>query len=89
VDSSVTSSEPIAAQVEVTDVELVVGLVDGRRIAVPLVWFPRLLHASTEQRAVFELIGDGEGIHWPDVDEDLSVRGLVLGSPSAAYRKGT
>ena len=56
-DSSVTSSEPIAAQVEVTDVELVVGLVDGRRIAVPLVWFPRLLHASTEQRAVFELIG--------------------------------
>ena len=88
-DSSVTSSEPIAAQVEVTDVELVVGLVDGRRIAVPLVWFPRLLHASTEQRAVFELIGDGEGIHWPDVDEDLSVRGLVLGYPSVEYRKGT
>ena len=88
-DSSVTSSEPIAAQLEVTDVELVVGLVDGRRIAVPLVWFPRLLHASTEQRAVFELIGNGEGIHWPDVDEDLSVRGLVLGYPSVEYRKGT
>jgi len=89
VDSSVTSSEPIAAQLEVTDVELVVGLVDGRRIAVPLVWFPRLLHASTEQRAVFELIGDGEGIHWPDVDEGISVRGLVLGYPSVEYRKGT
>ena len=87
-DSSVTSSEPIAAQLEVTDVELVVGLVDGRRIPVPLVWFPRLLHASTEQRAVLELIGDGEGIHWPDVDEDISVRGLVLGYPSAEYRKG-
>ena len=87
-DSSVTSSEPIAAQVEVTDVELVVGLVDGRRIAVPLVWFAWLLHASTEQRAVFELIGDGEGIRWPDVDEDIRVRGLVLGYPSAEYRKG-
>ena len=85
--SSVASIEPIAAEVDVTEHELIVSLVDGRRIAVPLVWFPRLLHASTEQRAVFELIGDGEGSHWPDVDEDVSVRGLVLGYPSVEYRK--
>ena len=85
--SSVASIEPIAAEVDVAEHELIVSLVDGRRIAVPLVWFPRLLHASTEQRAVFELIGDGEGSHWPDVDEDVSVRGLVLGYPSVEYRK--
>ena len=86
--SSVTNIEPLAAEVSVTDHELVVGLVDGRRISVPLVWFPRLLHASTQQRSEFELIGDGEGIHWPEVDEDISVRGLVLGYPSVEYRKG-
>jgi len=77
----------MAAAVDVSDHELVVGLVDGRHIAVPLAWFRRLLHASAEQRAVFELIGDGEGIHWPAVDEDVRVRGLVLGYPSAEHRK--
>jgi len=86
--SSVANIEPLAAEVSVTDHELVVGLIDGRRIAVPLAWFPRLLHASSQQRSEFELIGDGEGIHWPDVDEDISVRGLVLGYPSVEYRKG-
>ncbi len=86
--SSVTNIEPLAAEVSVTDHELVVTLVDGRCISVPLVWFPRLLHASTQQRSEFELIGDGEGIHWPEVDEDISVRGLVLGYPSVEYRKG-
>jgi len=80
--------EPLAAEVSVTDHELVVGLIDGRRIAVPLAWFPRLLHASTQQRSEFELIGDGEGIHWPDVDEDISVRGLVQGYACVEYRKG-
>jgi len=86
--SSVANIEPLAAEVSVTDHELVVRLIDGRRIAVPLAWFPRLLHASTQQRSEFELIGDGEGIHWPEVDEDISVRGLVLGYPSVEYRKG-
>ncbi len=84
---SAVDIEPMAAAVDVSDHELVVGLVDGRHIAVPLAWFPRLLHASAEQRAVFELIGDGEGIHWPAVDEDVRVRGLVLGYPSAEHRK--
>ena len=80
--------EPLAAEVSVTEHELVVVLVDGRQISVSLVWFPRLLRASSDQRNEFELIGDGEGIHWPAVDEDLSVRGPVLGYPSAEYRKG-
>ena len=86
--SSVTELEPRAAGVRATDDELLVDLVDGRRLAVPLVWFPRLLHASPAQRDKFELLGDGEGIHWPDVDEDISVRGLLLGLPSVEYRGG-
>ena len=53
----------------------------GRRILVPLAWFPRFLHATTEQRQNFELLSEGEGIHWPDVDEDLSVAGLLRGQP--------
>ena len=85
---SVTDIEPLAAEVNVMEHELLVDLVDGRRISIPLAWFPRLLHASEQQRNEFELIGDGEGIHWPAVDEDISVRGLVLGYPSVEYRKG-
>jgi hypothetical protein len=57
-------------------------LADGRTIIVPLAWFPRLLHATPEQRRRWELLGDGEGIHWPDVDEDLSVAGLLRGAPA-------
>jgi hypothetical protein len=67
--------------VEVTDDELTVVLADGRRISAPLAWFPRLLRATPEQRADWELLGDGEGIHWPRVDEDLSVSGLLRGTP--------
>jgi hypothetical protein len=85
---SVTDIEPLAAEVSVMEHELLVDLVDGRRISIPLAWFPRLLHASEKQRNEFELIGDGEGIHWPAVDEDISVRGLVLGYPSIEYQKG-
>jgi hypothetical protein len=77
-----TSALEVAAfakEVLVSDDELTVRLVDGRTISVPLVWFPRLLHATPEQRTNFELLGEGEGIHWPDVDEDLSVAGLLRG----------
>ena len=62
--------------------ELRVDLDDGRRLAVPLAWFPRLFHATARQRAQFELIDDGEGIRWPAVDEDLSVAGLLRGTPA-------
>lgn len=66
--------------VTVTEDELVVGLMDGRTIAVPLAWFPRLLNATAEQRAHWERIGAGYGIHWPDLDEDLSTKGLLRGA---------
>ncbi len=71
---------PQAYNVRCTDVALVVELVDGRTITVPLVWFPRLSSASEEQLKNWELLGDGEGIHWPDIDEDLSVTGLLAGA---------
>ena len=81
--SSVPEARPLARCVEVTDDELRVDLADGRRLSVPLVWFPRLIAATPGARAKFELLGDGEGIHWPDADEDLSVAGLLAGAPSA------
>ena len=85
----VKSREPCAQDVRVTEDELEVWLTDGRRIAVPLVWYPRLLRASAGQRGNWQLLGNGEGIHWPDVDEDLSVEGLLRGSPSPEARRAT
>jgi hypothetical protein len=72
----------IAQQVQVTKDELVIGLTDGRRISAPLAWYPRLLHGTPTERNHWRLIADGEGIHWPDLDEDLSVEGVILGRPS-------
>jgi hypothetical protein len=72
--------------VRCTDDELVVSLNDGRILSVPLAWFPRLARASSEQLAEFELLGEGEGIHWPAIDEDISIAGLLEGRPSAEYR---
>ena len=82
--SSLPDVDPRAKEVAVSDDELSVLLADGRRISVPLAWFPRLLRATPAQRARFELIGDGQGIHWPDIDEDLSVAGLLRGTPSVS-----
>lgn len=80
--SSAVETRPLVREVEVTADELRVVLADGRRLAVPLVWFPRLLQASADDRARFEILGDGEGIHRPTVDEDLSVVGLLRGERS-------
>jgi hypothetical protein len=82
--SSLPNVDPRAKEVAVTEDELVVLLADGRRISVPLAWFPRLLRATAAQRSNYELLGDGQGIHWPEVDEDLSVAGLLRGTPSAS-----
>ena len=71
-----------ARDVRVTRDELVVDLQDGRTVSVPLAWFPKLLHATARQRRRWELLGDGEGIRWPEVDEDLSVAGLLSGTPA-------
>ena len=70
---------PAAGSVHFTEAELVVSLVDGRTISVPIAWFSSLSQASKEQLEDYELLGDGEGIHWPQIDEDLSVKGLLLG----------
>jgi hypothetical protein len=82
------SVDPRATRVSLTEDELSVDLADGRRVSVPLAWFPRLLHATAEQRDNWKLLGDGQGIHWPDVDEDLSVAGLLRGAaaPGASRR---
>lgn len=75
--SSSPKTDPRAKKVAFSSDELSVVLADGRRISVPLAWFPRLLHASAEQLENYELLGEGAGIHWPDLDEDLSVAGLL------------
>ena len=71
---------PQAHSIKCTDIAIIVELIDGRTISAPLVWFPKLSQASKEQLDNWELLGDGEGIHWPDVDEDLSVAGLLMGT---------
>jgi hypothetical protein len=81
-DSSVPKTDPRIQHIDISEDTLTVDLADGRRLAVPLAWFPRLLHATDEQRNNWELLGDGQGIHWPEIDEDLSVAGLLRGSPA-------
>ena len=81
-----STSEPQlspAIRVTVTKDALAVDLADGRTVIAPLAWYPRLLHGSTEERKRWRLIGRGEGIHWPDLDEDIAVEDLLAGRPSA------
>ena len=73
--------DPVAVDVEVTDTSLRVVLSDGRELTAPLAWFPRLREATGEQRRNWEPIGLGHGLHWPDVDEDISIRAL-MGRPT-------
>ena len=63
---------------------LIVDLMDGRSISVPLAWYPRLLHATPDERSAWEKAGAGYGIHWPMIDEDLSTEGLLRGAPAAS-----
>ncbi len=78
--SSSVETRPRAHAIQLTEDELIVFLVDGRRLSVPLAWFPRLMKATESQRRNFELLGDGIGIHWPEIDEDLSIAGLLRGT---------
>jgi len=71
---------PQAHNIKCTDTNLVVELLDGRIISAPLIWFPRLSQATQVQLDNWELLGDGDGVHWPDIDEDLSIAGLLLGA---------
>jgi len=74
--------------IRVDDATLTADLPDGRSISAPLAWFPRLLHASPEARANWQIAGGGYGIHWPELDEDLSSEGLLRGAPAHSRRQG-
>ncbi|MDH3457848.1 MAG: DUF2442 domain-containing protein [Gemmatimonadota bacterium] len=71
-----------AQNVTVTDDSIMVDLLDGRSVTVPIAWFPRLSHGTPDERANWRLIGDGEGVRWPDLDEDISVESLLAGRRS-------
>lgn len=86
-NSLALKSEPRAEHVHCTEDELVVVLTDGRTLSVPLAWFPRLAGASARQRAKYELLGNGSGIHWSLIDEDVSISGLLIGNPSVELRQ--
>ena len=75
-------TEPRLLDAQVTEDEIIVHLMDGRTISVPLTWSWRLSEATAEQRQNFQILGDGQGIHWPEIDEDISVEGMLYGSPA-------
>jgi hypothetical protein len=75
-----------ATSVGISDGTLTIDLDDGRTISAPLSWYPRLLHARSEERNHWRLIGKGEGIRWPDLDEDISIEGILAGKPSGESR---
>ncbi len=81
------SSEPLIIDIEVTDELMTARLADGRTISVPLAWSWRLSNATPEQRNHFDIIGTGQGVHWPDVDEDISAIGMLTGTPARPPRQ--
>ena len=89
--SGVEIALPTAEELTVTKDTLSVNLSDGRTISVPLAWFPRLLHATQQERDNWRFVGKGHGVHWEDLDEDISVEGLLAGRPSgesqASFKK--
>ena len=80
--NTAASNEPRIVSLKVTDDSIIADLADGRSVSVPLAWSWRLSEATPKQRRNFELIGSGEGVHWPDVDEDISARGMLQGEPA-------
>ncbi len=83
----VVNDMPRIADVEVTEELIIAHLVDGRTISVPLAWSWRLSEASAKQRRRFEIIGSGQGVHWPEIDEDISATGMLYGTPARPPRK--
>ena len=79
----VTDRDAFAESVQFAEDSMTVHLDDGRSLSAPLTWYPRLLHGTKKERENFQLIGDGEGLHWPDLDEDISVEGFLAGRRSA------
>ena len=85
--STAESRSATATSVSVTDDTLMVELSDGRTLLVPLAWYPRLLHGTTQERGRYRLIGQGHGLHWEDLDEDISVKNLIDGQPSGESQR--
>jgi hypothetical protein len=86
--SLLTETHTVAVQnMAVTDDSLIVDLIDGRTVSAPLAWYPRLLHGQPEERANWRLVGQGEGIHWPDLDEDISAENILFGQPSGESQR--
>jgi hypothetical protein len=83
--STSTADVPVK-DIAITENNLTVSLVDGRTITVPLEWFPRLVHATAAERKNWRLIGKGEGLHWPELDEDINIQDLLLGRRAAESR---
>ena len=81
-----TTADERVAGVSFDEHRLIVDLMDGRTIAVPLAWYPRLFDATAEQRQKWRVAGAGFGIHWPDIDEDLSTEGLLRGAPAPGWK---
>jgi hypothetical protein len=81
-NTAVNIIEPRLLDIQITEAEIIAHLVDGRTISVPLAWSWRLSEATDDQRQKFEIIGDGQGVYWPDLDEDISVEGMLCGSPA-------
>ena len=86
--NTAASNDPRIQDLRVTDDEIVAHLADGRIISVPLAWSWRLSEATPAQRANFRIIGSGQGVHWPEVDEDISVEGMLHGVPARRPRSG-
>ncbi len=80
-------TEPIAVNVTVTEDDLMVDLTDGRRIIVPLAWYPRLMYATSAERQNWQLLGDGYAVEFPDLDEHIGVEGLLAGRHSGESQK--
>ena len=78
---------PAVQKVDIDDEALTVDLSDGRTISIPLAWYPRLVHGSNTERNNYRLIGNGSGIHWNDLDEDISVQNILVGNPSGESQK--
>jgi hypothetical protein len=78
---------PAAVAVSVSEESLTITLADGRTVSAPIAWYPRLFHATPAERAEWRLIGDGQGVHWPQLDEDISVQNVLAGQPSGESQR--
>ena len=87
IKSTIEIQPALAERISIDEETLTIDFIDGRSISVPLEWYPRLLHGTPQERADWRLIGQGEGIHWPELDEDISVENVWAGKPSGESQR--